>query len=257
MPETPLDKSKERVQRMFASIAHRYDLMNHVLSLNIDRRWRARMVRDVFPTRSGPILDLCTGTGDLALLYWKETHGRFPIVGADFCPEMLAHARRKAQRLGAGAAIEWLEADALALPFPDDHFQLVTVAFGVRNLADTEAGLREVVRVCQPGGSVGILEFSLPTWQPFRGVYRWYFRAVLPRLGQWLARNPESAYRYLPSSVAEFPYGDVFAVLLRRVGLTSVTYRPLTGGITTLYMGRKPAVGDRPGSDRLPGAGPA
>lgn len=235
-----LDKSNDRIKRMFASIAAKYDLMNHLLSLNIDRRWRKRAVQAVMPDGTGPILDLCTGTGDLALEYWRATGGRFPIVGADFCREMLEVARRKSTALGVGMGIDWIEADAQALPFPDHHFQLVTIAFGIRNVADTSRGLQEIYRVCKPGGKIGILEFSLPRWAPLHVAYSWYFRTLLPFVGQYLARNDELAYKYLPSSVMEFPQGAAFAEQLQATGFEGVTYKSLTFGIATIYTGRKP-----------------
>jgi len=152
---------------------------------------------------------------------------------------MLAIARKKAARAGAGDRVTFLEADAQKLPLPDEVFQIVCVAFGLRNVTDTDRGLKEMVRVCRPGGQVAVLEFSRPRWQPFRGLYGWYFRRVLPRIGQWLARNKHEAYRYLPASVAEFPDGEALAERMRTAGLREVTYQPLTLGIATLYVGRK------------------
>jgi demethylmenaquinone methyltransferase/2-methoxy-6-polyprenyl-1,4-benzoquinol methylase len=225
---------------MFGQIAGRYDFLNHLLSLNIDRYWRWRTVRKVPPTGEAPILDLCTGTGDLAIAYRKAGEGRAPVVGADFCHEMLVIGRQKGfERHG----IEFVEADAMRLPFPSDHFQIVSVAFGLRNVADTDRGLREMVRVCRPGGKVAVLEFSSPRWQPFRGVYQWYFRNVLPKIGQMLARNQFDAYGYLPQSVSEFPDGPALADRLRAAGLESVTFHPLTLGVATLYVGVKPRKG--------------
>lgn len=220
---------------MFGQIAGRYDFLNHLLSLNIDKYWRWRTVRKVPPTGEAPILDLCTGTGDLAIAYRKA--GRAPVVGADFCHEMLVIGRQKGfERHG----IEFVEADAMRLPFPSDRFQIVSVAFGLRNVADTDRGLREMARVCRPGGKVAMLEFSSPRWQPFRGVYQWYFRNVLPKIGQMLARNQFDAYSYLPQSVSEFPDGPALADRMRAAGLESVTFHPLTLGVATLYVGHKP-----------------
>jgi demethylmenaquinone methyltransferase/2-methoxy-6-polyprenyl-1,4-benzoquinol methylase len=236
-----IDKSNDRVKRLFASIANRYDLMNHVLSLNIDRYWRRRTVHLLPPLGNGPILDVCTGTGDLALAYCKVTSGRVPVMGTDFCPEMLARARAKSARMPAGDAVTWMEADTQVLPFNDNHFQLVVVAFGIRNVQDTEKGLREMVRVCRPGGRLGILEFSSPTLPVIRPLYQWYFRRMLPVIGQCLARNDQLAYDYLPSSVNEFPQGEEFADWLRRLDLTDVRSFPFTLGICTLYVGTKPA----------------
>ena len=230
-----VDKSDERVRRMFGQIAGRYDLLNHLLSLNIDRYWRWRTVRIVPPRGEKPILDLCTGTGDLALAYHKAAAGRVPIVGADFCPEMLEVARTKA----ADTPIDFVEADAQQLPLPGDEFQIVSVAFGLRNVADTDCGLAEMVRVCAPGGRVAVLEFSTPRRQPLRAIYGWYFRNVLPRIGQWVARNSECAYEYLPSSVGEFPQYEALAQRMRAAGLRNVRFCPMTFGIATLYVGEK------------------
>lgn len=235
-----VDKSGPRVRRMFGEIAGKYDFLNHLLSLNIDRYWRWRTVRTVAPKSGDRILDVCTGTGDLALAYHKATKGEAEIVGADFCHEMLAIGHQKGMKARAGDRLTFIEADTQSLPFPSDRFNIVTVAFGLRNVADTDAGLAEMTRVCSPGGHVAVLEFSSPEWQPFKGIYSWYFRNVLPRIGQLLARNAESAYSYLPESVGEFPQGEALAERMRRVGLTEVSYRPLTLGVATLYVGKKP-----------------
>ncbi len=235
-----VDKSGPRVRRMFGEIAGKYDFLNHLLSLNVDRYWRWRTVRTVAPKSGDRILDVCTGTGDLALAYHKATKGEAEIVGADFCHEMLALGHQKGMKARAGDRLTFIEADAQSLPFTSDRFNIVTVAFGLRNVADTDAGLAEMTRVCSPGGHVAVLEFSSPEWQPFKGIYSWYFRNVLPRIGQMLARNAESAYSYLPESVGEFPQGEALAERMRRVGLIEVSYRPLTLGVATLYVGKKP-----------------
>ena len=233
-----VDKSSSRIRQMFGEIAPRYDLLNHLLSLGIDRWWRRRTVRLVPPHDAWPILDVCTGTGDLALAYWRVGRGRVPIVGADFCRPMLALAAQKASR-AAGSAIVWVEADAQQLPFPDDLFQIVCVAFGLRNQSDPDRGLAEMARVCRPGGSVAVLEFSLPEPRLLRTLYGWYFRLVLPRVGQALATNRQKAYNYLPASVGEFPEREELAERMRRAGLGQVRYHPFTFGIATLYVGVK------------------
>ena len=216
---------------MFGEIAHRYDFMNHLLSGGVDHYWRWRTVRAVPPRGEAPILDICTGTGDLAFAYWKKGRGRTPVVGADFTHEMLTHARRKLSARSSPSSgepsIAFLEADAQRLPFEDEEFQIVCVAFGLRNVADTRAGLLEMVRVCRRGGRVAVLEFSTPRNRIFGGVYRWYFRHVLPRIGQLLARNRESAYRYLPESVEEFPEGGELTALMEDCGLTETSFRRL------------------------------
>ncbi|MFN3157805.1 MAG: bifunctional demethylmenaquinone methyltransferase/2-methoxy-6-polyprenyl-1,4-benzoquinol methylase UbiE [Rubinisphaera brasiliensis] len=240
--ETKIDKSNQRVQRMFGEIAPRYDVMNHVLSGGTDYYWRSITVGRAAPQGEAPILDVCTGTGDLALAYWRKTKRRVPVVGTDFTEEMLEIAREKfdkAVRLD-DARIEFKQADTQDLPFEDNTFQIVSVAFGLRNVADTMKGLKEMVRVCQPGGRVVILEFSLPGNALLRKGYTWYFRNVLPRIGQFFASNTQSAYNYLPETVSEFPYGKELAGLLEKAGLEQVTFKPLTFGVATLYIGHKP-----------------
>jgi demethylmenaquinone methyltransferase / 2-methoxy-6-polyprenyl-1,4-benzoquinol methylase len=236
-----LDKREARIRRMFGEIAPRYDLLNHLLSLNIDRRWRRLTTRLVPPVPgAGPILDLCTGTGDLALAYDRAAAGTLPIVGADFAPEMLRRAERKARRANAADRLTFVEADAQRLPFPDDTFQLVTVAFGLRNVTDTDKGLAEMARVAKPGGRVAVLEFSKPRHWLFGRLYRWYFRYVLPRVGQVVSRSRDRAYEYLPASAMEFPDGEAMADRMRQHGLAGVRFHPLTLGIATLYVGTKP-----------------
>ncbi len=234
-----VDKSSARVRRMFGQIAQRYDLLNHLLSLNIDRYWRRRTVRAVPPSGESPILDLCTGTGDLALAYDRAVEGSCHIVGADFCREMLTVADQKITQRERQDRISLLEADAQHLPFADNQFQIVCVAFGLRNVSDTWTGLREMVRVAQPDGRVAILEFSRPQMPGLRGLFGWYFRNVLPRIGQWLSRNDSDAYNYLPNSVNEFPDGQRMADLLQQAGLRDVSVRPMTLGVATLYVGTK------------------
>jgi len=239
MQTTAIDKSGERVQRMFGEIAPHYDRMNHLLSLNIDRYWRRWTVRKLQPQPGEPILDVCTGTGDLALAFHRATGGKAEIVAADFCSEMLEIGRRKAKKAGAGPELTFVEADALHLPLEDNRFAIVSVAFGLRNVADTDRGLAEMARVCRPGGQVAVLEFSTPRWQPLRGLYLFYFRHILPRVGQFFARNKSAAYEYLPATVAQFPDGEALAERMRGVGLKNVKYWPLTFGIATLYVGKK------------------
>jgi len=167
------------------------------------------------------------------------------VVGADFTHEMLALANRKVESFPDGA-IDFVEADAQRLPFADDRFQIVSVAFGLRNVANTQQGLREMARVCAPGGRVIVLEFSLPPNRLIGGVYGWYFRNVLPRLGQLLSRNRQSAYSYLPDSVSEFPSGERLAAMMKFCGLERVTWQPLTFGLATVYIGEKPASSSAP-----------
>jgi len=153
---------------------------------------------------------------------------------------MLQIGEKKRQRRQLPDEISFIEADAQELPFPDGSFGIVAVAFGLRNVADTDQGLREMTRVCRPGGTVAVLEFSQPRWQPFASLYGVYFRHVLPRLGQWLARNEESAYSYLPESVGEFPSGEALLSRMRQAGLGNTRLHSLTMGVATLYIGQKP-----------------
>jgi demethylmenaquinone methyltransferase/2-methoxy-6-polyprenyl-1,4-benzoquinol methylase len=236
---TLLDKREIRIRRMFGAIAPTYDLLNHLLSLNIDRYWRWRVTKLVPPRGDAPILDVCTGTGDLALAYDRAARGQIEITGADFCSEMLDLARRKTHRKQS-ERLRFLLADAQQLPLPDNHFQIVCVAFGLRNVTDTDRGIKEMVRVARPGGRVAILEFSKPRGSIFGRLYQWYFRYLLPLVGQFISRSRDSAYRYLPQSVQEFPDGEALAERLRSHGLRDVTFTPFTFGIATLYVGVKP-----------------
>jgi len=224
---------------MFGQIAARYDLLNHLLSLGCDVYWRWETVRRVPPRPGAAVLDVCTGTGDLALAYWRRSGRSVPIVGVDFCEPMLARAVVKARRIGAEKRVRFLRADAQQLPFCDGSFQIVCVAFGLRNVADTDRALREMVRVCRSDGRVAILEFSLPATEPLRSLYGWYFRQLLPWIGQHLARNHYQAYNYLPASVSEFPQGERLAERMRQAGLAKVVFHRLSFGIVTLYVGSK------------------
>ena len=235
----PVDKREPRVREMFAAISRRYDLLNHLLSLNVDHYWRWRTTRLAPAPLGGPILDLCAGTGDLALAYWKHSGGRAAILAADFCHEMLVIAQKKAQH--ARAPIRFVEADAQQLPFPDDTFALVSVAFGLRNVTDTRRGLQEMARVTRPGGTVAVLEFSMPSAGVLRRLYSAYFQYVLPLIGQTLARNRSGAYNYLPASVAEFPQGSALLALMGQAGFASTSCVRLTFGVATLYLGKKAA----------------
>jgi len=239
-----VDKSGRRVRAMFASIAGRYDLLNHLLSLNVDRHWRAFTTRKVPPVPGVPVLDCCTGTADLALAYDRAGQGRSLVVGSDFCPEMLQHARTKVLKSGAQARITLVEADTQRLPLPSNFFGVVCVAFGLRNVSDTRAGIDEMIRVARPGGQVAILEFSRPRHGPLARLYLFFFKCILPRIGQSLAPNAQGAYNYLPTSVLEFPDGPEMLALLDSRGLAEIRQYPLTCGIATLYVGTKPEPGE-------------
>ena len=233
----PVDKSHDRVRKMFGEIAPNYDRMNHLLSMNVDRYWRWKAVRKLAPNKTDPILDVCTGTGDLAFAFQKYTDGEVAVIGSDFCFEMLEVGRFKSEK--SGRPVTFVEADAQNLPFESDQFQVVSAAFGLRNVANTDLGLQEMTRVCKPGGQVAILEFSIPRYQPIKGMYGWYFKNVLPRIGQRLARNNSSAYNYLPDSVGEFPCYEKLTERMLAAGLSSARFFPLTFGIATLYVGAK------------------
>ena len=239
-----VDKSERRIREMFGEISPRYDFLNHVLSAGADFYWRWKTVR-LLPLAEGtPILDVCTGTGDLAIAYWKRGRGAVPVVGSDFTHEMLKLANGKSvrhfRRASQQSPLMYLEADAQRLPFADNRFQIVSVAFGLRNVTNTQLGLREMIRVCRPGGHVIVLEFSMPTNRLIRLPYQFYFRNILPRLGQLLARNQQSAYNYLPESVSQFPQGESLAEFMRQCGLQPVRWQPLTFGVAALYCGTKP-----------------
>jgi demethylmenaquinone methyltransferase / 2-methoxy-6-polyprenyl-1,4-benzoquinol methylase len=230
-----VDKSPDRVRDMFRQIAPRYDQMNHMLSAGVDYWWRWRAVRRLKVQPAAPILDVCTGTGDLALAIAKKSPHDVTVIGCDFCHEMLTHGRLKDPQ----QRVQFVEGDAANLPFADNAFQAVTVAFGLRNVSDTDQGLRELVRVCRPGGQILILEFSQPTAFGIRQFYGFYFRNILPRIGQLFARNNQSAYEYLPNSVGLFPFGNELVERMQRAGMREARYTPLTFGVATLYEARK------------------
>ncbi|TWT74211.1 bifunctional demethylmenaquinone methyltransferase/2-methoxy-6-polyprenyl-1,4-benzoquinol methylase UbiE [Allorhodopirellula solitaria] len=250
-----LDKSGQRVREMFRQIAPRYDAMNHLLSLNIDRRWRRKAVDRLRIESESPVLDICCGTGDLAIAIADRAGSGVQVIGSDFCHAMLEIARDKETarvRSAAGGngrpTIPFFEADSMSLPFVNERFQCVTVAFGLRNIADTDQGLSEMVRVCRPGGQVMVLEFSQPSLPILKQLYGFYFRSVLPRVGQLLASNDKSAYSYLPASVGQFPCGEKLAERMRAAGLREVEFHPLTLGVATIYVGNKPP-DERPAGD--------
>jgi len=231
------ESAAKAVREMFTSIAPRYDLLNHVLSFNVDRLWWWRTARkfDAILKRPGArVLDLCCGTGDMTFaLRRRTTSAPAQILGADFSHAMLQRASEK----GRGTNLRWIEADALNLPFPDGHFNLVTSAFGFRNLADYDAGLREIARVLTPGGECGILDFGEPGGFIGKG-YRVYFKEVLPAIGTLLSgvRGP---YAYLPASVERFPSPDEMLGRMHQAGFREVSWTPYTFGIAGLYRGTR------------------
>ncbi|MGD0907986.1 MAG: bifunctional demethylmenaquinone methyltransferase/2-methoxy-6-polyprenyl-1,4-benzoquinol methylase UbiE [Candidatus Acidiferrales bacterium] len=227
------------VREMFGRIASRYDLLNHLLSLDIDKIWRRRVGKRfsaILQNTNSRVLDLCCGTGDLAFAFRKQAPQGAEIIGSDFVPEMLVRARAKAN--ASGVKIEFMEGDALSLPFGDESFDLVSCAFGFRNLANYERGLLEILRVLKPGGAIAILEFAEPRGKVFGALYRFYFRHVLPLLGGWISGNA-SAYSYLPRSVSKFPSPEQLQSRFEHAGFTGVKFHRWTGGIVTLHTGRK------------------
>src|SRR5436309_8127108 len=235
-----------KVREMFTRIAPRYDLLNHLLSLQLDRLWRARAAKLLSPILSHPdalVLDLCCGTGDLAFSLARAGSAR--IVGADFAHTMLVRAKEKSAALAAGATepiaapVPFLEADAMRLPFADASFDLVTTAFGFRNLSNYEAGLCEIQRVLKPGGTITILEFTEPPDGLLGDLYRWYFCKVLPKIGG-LISGESAAYSYLPKSVARFFRPPELASRMTAVGYQSVDYRVWTLGTVALHTAIRP-----------------
>lgn len=220
---------------MFSAIAPRYDLLNRLLSLGIDRRWRRAAVAQIPGGPGGRHLDVATGTADVALeIIRRKGTGAF-VAGADISLEMMRIGRDKARRAGVAGRMAFVRAPGEALPFRDGAFDSASVAFGIRNVVDRERGLAEMCRVVRRGGRVIVLEFSLPDAPAVGAAYRLYFTKVLPRLGGLLSRR--SAYTYLPESVLEFPAPAAFAAMMRAAGCASVETRPLTFGIATLYIG--------------------
>jgi demethylmenaquinone methyltransferase / 2-methoxy-6-polyprenyl-1,4-benzoquinol methylase len=227
-------EASRRVREMFTRIAPSYDLLNHVLSMQLDRLWRARTARILKPILSrgdATVLDLCCGTGDLAMALAHA--GKARVIGADFAHTMLVQAREK-----SGEGLPFLEADALSLPFASESFDLVTTAFGFRNLANYEDGLREMQRVLKFGGTLAVLEFTEPPSGFLGSAYRWYFRRVLPRIGGMLSGDRD-AYTYLPKSVSRFFLPEQLGALMESVGFASVKYRMWTMGTVALHTGVK------------------
>ncbi len=223
------------VRGMFSRVAGRYDFLNHLLSLNIDRYWRARTVRRLRPILRRPgarVLDICCGTGDLLLALESERGG--PVMGSDFCHPMLVEAQRKIARRQSRPVL--IEADALALPFRDGSLDLITAAFGFRNLANYEKGLAEIRRALKPEGAVAILEFSQPKNAVLAALYGVYSSRVLPAVGG-LISGDRKAYRYLPESVRRFPNAEELAASMRAAGFARVEYERMTGGIVALHVG--------------------
>ena len=227
---------KEKVQEMFNGIAPKYDLLNHLLSMGIDKSWRRKAMRELEGGRRRTVLDIACGTGDFSIEALR--HGVERVVGADISENMLAVAREKAREKGLEDRLEFRYGDSENLDFEDGTFDAVTVAFGVRNFEHLERGLAEMCRVLRPGGKVVVLEFSTPERFPMKQLYRFYFKQILPRVGG-LVSGDRKAYEYLPASVFAFPQGDRFLQIMRSCGYKNVAQRRLTFGIASLYTGEK------------------
>jgi demethylmenaquinone methyltransferase / 2-methoxy-6-polyprenyl-1,4-benzoquinol methylase len=234
------ESAARAVREMFTSIAPRYDLLNHVLSCNVDRHWwhrSARTFRHILTRRDARILDLCCGTGDMTVALRRQAGKSSPqILGADFSHAMLQRAAVKSDA-STESDLRWIEADALKLPFPDSSFDLVTSAFGFRNLANYDAGLQEIYRVLRAGGECGILDFGEPRG-PIGIMYRFYFKKVLPRVGT-LISGVRGPYAYLPASVERFPEPQEMLACMQAAGFAESTWTPYTFGIAGLYRGKK------------------
>lgn len=230
--------SRQNVGQMFDRIAHRYDLANRVLSMGTDTGWRKRMARHLPEREDMKILDMATGTGDVLLAMHRMNTRVRSGVGMDVSANMLAIGRDKIEDRGLAAAFRMVRADATCIGAADDSFDALTISFGIRNVPDVPAALREFHRVLNPGGRLLILEFSLPANPLFRPVYLLYLRHILPRIGGLLSGD-QSAYRYLNQTIETFPYGEAFCSLMLDAGFQSVQAQPLTMGIATLYQGDK------------------
>jgi demethylmenaquinone methyltransferase/2-methoxy-6-polyprenyl-1,4-benzoquinol methylase len=238
--ETEGKDKRAAVESMFDSIAWRYDFLNHFLSFGTDRLWRRKAVRIIGKNiKPDTILDVATGTGDLAIASLKLNPSK--ITGIDISDKMLEIGRDKIDRKGLTGNIELLKGDSENLMFPDNHFDVAMVAFGVRNFSDPLAGLKEMQRVVKPGGMVMVLEFSKPASFPFRQVYNFYFLNILPFFGRIFSKDKD-AYRYLPESVMKFPDNERFLALLSEAGFANPWQKKLSGGIASIYTGIKPGM---------------
>ncbi|MEG0796625.1 MAG: bifunctional demethylmenaquinone methyltransferase/2-methoxy-6-polyprenyl-1,4-benzoquinol methylase UbiE [Odoribacter sp.] len=227
---------KKEVKNIFNDIAPKYDLLNHLLSMNIDKGWRKKAMKCIGKEEKDSLLDVACGTGDFSLAAHRA--GVKKVIGIDISENMVEIGRRKVENLTLSSSIDLRVGDSEQMEFPDGLFQVVTVAFGVRNFEHLEIGLREMLRVLKPGGKVIILEFSMPNCFPMKQLYRFYFRHILPTLGGWISGN-KGAYTYLPESVLKFPQGQNFLDILTRCGYVHTTQKKLSFGIASLYVGEK------------------
>lgn len=231
-----LEERERYVHDLFRRVAPRYDFLNRLLSLRRDVRWRRFTARHAGLGPADEVLDVATGTGDLAFDLVRTMGAEGRVVGLDFSEDMLAHAHAKAQKFGLADRCRFVQGNALHLPFDDDSFAAATIAFGLRNVIDREACLQEMRRVVRPGGRVLVLEFSQPVWPVFKQLYLLYFRHVLPLIGR-LVQGDADTYRYLPETVLKFPDQDALAATMRELGFRNVRYHNLTGGISCLHIG--------------------
>jgi demethylmenaquinone methyltransferase/2-methoxy-6-polyprenyl-1,4-benzoquinol methylase len=236
-PYRPEGSKKEQVAAMFNAISPKYDALNRILSAGIDQSWRRKTLREIRATGALKLLDVATGTADLALALAKGIPGS-KVVGVDISSGMLEVGRSKVRAKDLEGRVRLDLGDGEQLPYEESSFGAVTVAFGVRNFENLEQGLRDMRRVLEPGGTLAVLEFSQPTAWPLRSLYLFYFKNILPRIGRMVSKDA-SAYTYLPNSVQAFPYGEAFAAKLREAGFQSVRVRPLTFGIASLYLAIK------------------
>ena len=227
---------KDQVAKMFDNISHRYDFLNHFLSLGIDKAWRKKAINLLKPLKPAYILDVATGTGDFAIQALKINPDK--VIGIDISTGMLDMGRKKIEEKGLSSKIELITGDSENLPFEENKFDAVTVAFGVRNFENLEKGLSEIFRVMKPGAMLVVLEFSRPRRFPFRQVYNIYFKLILPRIGKAISKD-SAAYTYLPESVEAFPDGKDFVGILNTIGFKQTACIPLTFGISSIYTGRK------------------
>lgn len=239
-----VDKSPAKIAGMFDAIAGRYDLLNGVLSGGLDRYWRRRAIRSLALTGRERLLDVCTGTADVAMAGARARAGAARVVGVDFAGAMLAHGLAKLRAGALDSRVTLVRGDAMHLPVAGESVDAVTIAFGIRNVQQPEVACAELWRVLKPGGRLAILEFGLPVVPAVRPLYLWYFEHVLPRIGRAVSRH-QMAYDYLPQSVGSFPFGDAFGRILSATGFSQVAARPLTMGIVYLYSAQKP--GEAPG----------
>lgn len=234
-PYSAEGSKRDQVERMFDHISPKYDLLNRLCSLGTDQGWRRKLIRAVGREPVRHLLDVATGTADLAIMATKVAG---QVTGADISAGMLEHGRNKVAKAGLAGKIQLVQADAAELPFPDASFDVVTVAFGVRNFEVLEAGIRGMARVLRPGGRLFVLEFSTPARPPFKQIFRFYFHRVMPIIGRLVSKD-EAAYTYLPASVDAFPQGKHFVQVLERCGLHDIRSRQLTFGVATLYSARR------------------